>query len=312
MNRTKTIVIGIPTFKRPQGLARLLASIATQQAPFIPHVLVADNEGDQGAGLRVVEEVRSQGFPFPLTAIAVPERGISQVRNALMKAAFETLAADALAMVDDDERVEPGWIAALVDMQAQGNFDVVGGTVFPEFEATPPRWSDSLAVYWRTVYPAGSIDMIHGTTNVLLNRSLHERFPGALFDASFGLTGGGDKEFFTRLKREGAVFGFAADAVSHEFFDASRATKSWAVKRAYRIGSGDARIFKLYSTTFGEWAKEWVKLSIALALSPVLILVMSGSPAKQMRAVLMLTRQLGKLNGLFGKPPRVYETIHGK
>lgn len=312
MNKSKTIVIGIPTFKRPQGLARLLDSIAAQQTSFIPQVLVADNEGEQGAGLKVVEEVRSQGFPFPLTAIAVPERGISQVRNALMKHAFENLAADALAMVDDDERVESGWIAALVSMQAQGNFDVVGGVVFPEFETTPPQWSDSLAVYWRTIYPDGSIDMIHGTTNVLLNRSLHERFPDTFFDSSFGLTGGGDKEFFTRLKHKGAVFGFAADAVSHEFFDAGRATKSWAVKRAYRIGSGDARIFKLYSRTFGEWSREAVKLSTAFMLSPVLILVMVWSPSKQMRAVLMLTRQLGKLNGLFGKPPRVYETIYGK
>lgn len=312
MNKSKTIVIGIPTFKRPQGLARLLASIAEQQAPFIPHVLVADNEGEQGAGLKIIEEIRSQGFPFPLTAIAVPERGISQVRNALMKTAFENLAADALAMVDDDERVEPGWIAALVAMQRQGNFDVVGGAVLPEFETKPPRWSDSLVVYWRTIYPAGNVDMIHGTTSVLLSHSLHERFRGVFFDSSFGLTGGGDKEFFTRLKRKGAIFGFAADAVSHEFFDASRATKIWALKRAYRIGSGDARIFRKYTATLGGWIKEWAKLTTALALSPVLIILMAWSPSKQMRAVLSLARQLGKLNGLFGKPPRVYETIYGK
>jgi succinoglycan biosynthesis protein ExoM len=312
MNKSKTIVIGIPTFKRPQGLARLLASIAAQQAPFVPQVLVADNEGEQGAGLGVVEEIRRQGFPFPLTAVAVPERGISQVRNALMKHAFEHLGADALAMVDDDELVEPGWIAALVDMQAQGNFDVVGGTVYPEFETDPPRWSERLAIYWRPVHPGGGIDMIHGTTNVLLHRSVHERFPDTFFDASFALTGGGDKEFFTRLRRKGAVFGYAADAVSHEFFDAGRATKNWALKRAYRIGSGDARIFKKHAPTFGEWAKEMAKFTAALVLSPVLILAMAWSPSKHMRPVLMLARQLGKINGLLGKPPKVYEIIHGK
>lgn len=315
LSQAKKIVIGIPTFRRPQGLARLLASIADQQAPFIPHVLVADNEGKGGAGLKVVEEVRRNNFPFPLTAIPVPERGISQVRNALLKVAFEDLAADALAMVDDDERVEPDWLTCLVAMQQQHGFDVIRGKVLPEFAAPPPRWTRGLDIYHRQDddAPGGAAPIVYATDNVLLSKRIWELLPEAKFDPAFSLSGGGDAEFFTRLRKHGAKFGYVPWAVSHEMIHASRMTKRWAMQRAYRIGSGDARIFKLHAETTGEQLLFFSKLTGALAATPLLILLMCWSPSRRMRAILLLARQLGKINGLLGyRFPQVYKEIHGK
>jgi glycosyltransferase involved in cell wall biosynthesis len=312
MDQTKRIVIGIPTFRRPQGLARLLASIATQHVQFTPHVLVADNDKNDRQGLDVVELTKTNGYPFPLTGIVVQERGISQVRNALMRVAFEDLAADGLAMVDDDERVEPNWLVALAAMQEQGGFDVVGGQVLPDFEHPPPRWTFGLSIYWRKVHKPGVISMVHGTGNIFLSRSLHESFRGCVFDPHFGLTGGEDKEFFTRLKRQGASFGFAPEAISYEHISSSRMTRRWALQRAYRIGCGDARIFRLHVKSARYWACELVKLAAALTVSPLWIVVTAWSPARQMRGCMLLARQLGKLKDLLGSPPQVYKVIHGK
>ena len=312
MDQTKRVVVGIPTFRRPQGLTRLLASIAAQEVQFTPLVLVADNDSESKQGFAIVEQTRANGYPFPLTGIVVRERGISQVRNALMRIAFNDLAAEGLAMVDDDEHVEPNWLAALVSIQEQGEFDVVGGPVLPEFEHPPPRWVSGLSIYWRKVHKPGTISMVQGTGNIFLNRSLHERFHECVFDPFFGLTGGGDKEYFTRLKKKGATFGYAPDAISYEHISSSRMTRRWALQRAFRIGCGDARILRLHCNSEWKCIPELVKLFIALTVSPIWIVVTSWSPARQMRGCVMLARQLGKLIGLIGHPPQVYKVIHGK
>lgn len=312
MNQLK-VVIGIPTFKRPQGVRRLLESISKQVAGFEPMVLVADNEGDNGVGLATVQQVLAEGYPLPLKAIAVNERGISQVRNALMHEAFDNMQADLLAMIDDDEWVEPQWIASLVKVQQQTRADVVGGSVAPEFEVTPPAWAKGLHIYYQSdsTY-SGAVDLIDGTTNVLLSRHIVDAFPEERFDPFYSLVGGGDKEFFTRIKRRGATFAFAHEAQAHEIFGASRLTKKWALERAYRIGAGDIRIISKNNPTAVVWLRELSKLSAALVLSGVMFVLMFGVPHKKMKARLKLHRQFGKLSALFGKQKAVYQDIHGK
>ena len=312
MGSNKKIVIGIPTFRRPWGLSRLLASIAKLDVQFSINVLVADNDKDKRQGIAVVEQVRKDGFPFSIIGIVVPDRGISQVRNALMRNAFEILAADGLAMVDDDEIVETNWLSKLVAMQEKGGFDVVGGLTLPEFEESPPEWSKGLRIYWRRIHNPGAISIIQSTVNILLHRSLHERFRGCNFNPEFGLTGGEDKEFFTRLKQKGAKFGFATEAKSHEYISSSRMTRRWALQRAFRIGWSDARVFQLNMHRQKDSGYEVVKLSGALLISSICILSTIWSPNLQMKACMTLVRQFGKLNSLFGSPPQIYKVIHGK
>lgn len=311
MNQLK-VVIGIPTFKRPQGVRRLLESISKQVAGFEPMVLVADNEGDNGVGLATVQQILAEGYPLPLKAIAVNERGISQVRNALMHEAFDNMQADLLAMIDDDEWVEPQWIASLVKVQQQTNADVVGGSVAPEFEVAPPAWAKGLHIYYQSdsTY-SGTVDLIDGTTNVLLSRNIVDAYPEERFDPFYSLVGGGDKEFFTRIKRRGATFAFAHEAQAHEIFGASRLTKKWALERAYRIGAGDIRIISKNNPTAVIWLRELSKLSAALVLSGVMSVLMLGVPHKKMKARLKFARQLGKLSALKGTQKAVYAETHG-
>ncbi|MEE2024479.1 glycosyltransferase family 2 protein [Alkalimonas mucilaginosa] len=306
------VVIGIPTYKRPVGLHRLLDSIAKQSCDFTPIVLVADNEGDGGQGLQVAEQMKTEGYPWELHAIPVNERGISQVRNALMQYGFEQLNATHLAMIDDDEWVEPQWIAELVKVQLATGAEVVGGSVSPEFETERPDWAKGLHIYYESnPGVSGKTELIQGTTNVLLSRSIIENFPTERFDPFYSLVGGGDKEFFTRIKRLGASFAFAHQAQAHELFTASRLNKKWAIERAYRIGAGDMLIIKKQQPGFLTWVKEFSKLFFALILSLCLVLIYWLVPHKSMKARLKFTRQLGKLSALLGKQKVVYNKVHG-
>lgn len=307
------VVVGIPTFKRPKGLRRLLESIACQVADFELIVLVADNEGDNGSGLSVVKELLAEGYSLDLKSIAVHERGISQVRNALMYEAFNNMKADLLAMIDDDEWVESQWISSLVRVQQQTGADIVGGSVSPEFEISPPPWTKGLGIYYQIeAKQSGIVPLVSGTTNVLLSRSIADNYPGETFDPYYSLVGGGDKEFFTRLKHLGAVFAFAHDAQSHEIFGASRLTKKWAIERAYRIGAGDIRIISQNDPSLVAWLIELCKFSGAIPVAMIFYFLFFLVPSKKMKARLKIARQFGKLSALFGKQKHVYTTIHGK
>lgn len=306
------VVIGIPTFKRPVGLRRLLDSIAKQSCDFTPIVLVADNEGDGGQGLQVAEQMKAEGYPWELHAIPVNERGISQVRNALMQYGFEQLNATHLAMIDDDEWVESQWIAELVKVQLATGAEVVGGSVSPEFETERPDWAKGLHIYYESnPGVSGKTELIQGTTNVLLSRSIIENFPTERFDPFYSLVGGGDKEFFTRIKRLGAGFAFAHLAQAHEIFGASRLTKKWALERAHRIGAGDMRIILKNKPPLTTLLAECIKLVIAICVSWLKIGLFCFKPHKMMAARLKLARQLGKVSAFFSEQKNVYKQTHG-
>jgi succinoglycan biosynthesis protein ExoM len=313
VNQSIRVIIGLPTYKRPQGLARLLDSIAKQRVDFEVQVLVADNDSEQQEGMQTVARYQQQGFRFPLEAFVVADRGISQVRNALMQRAFVDYQADLLAMLDDDEWAEEDWLNSLVRVQRLTQADVVGGHVSPEFVVPPPDWVQGLEVY-PTPKPqqSGYVYLIYGTTNVLLSKSILIRFPGQMFDPFYALRGRGDVEFFKRLKRHGAIFAFSHRARSHEIFGASRLTKNWARERAFRDGGGDMRILLINNPSFKRLLIECVTIFGASIVACLKILFYVNKSHLQMAGQLLLMRQMGKIYALFGKYKQVYQQTHGQ
>ena len=304
--------MGIPTFRRPQGLLRLLDSIALQQVDFDVQVVVADNDSEQQQGVKAVQSYREKGFPFPLHVNIVQERGISQVRNSLIEIAFDKLDADLLAMLDDDEIAERNWLDELVSMQLATGAHVVGGHVTPEFEGEVPNWLQGLAIYYQDLPSLnGVVDLIEGTTNVLMHKAVVRDFPEQKFDLYYSLVGGGDKEFFQRLKLLGATFAFAEKARSHEYFSASRLTKAWAKERSFRIGAGDMRIILKYHRSATGMILELLKLVFAAGSALCQMIIYSDCAHKKMAATLLFYRQKGKVSALFGKQKAVYKNTHG-
>ncbi len=96
----REIVVAIPTFRRPQSLTRLLNALALLKTDASVTVIVADNDAEKHEGLDVCESLKD--YRWPLESFIAPERGIAQVRNALVERALSGRC-DFIAMLDDDE-----------------------------------------------------------------------------------------------------------------------------------------------------------------------------------------------------------------
>lgn len=304
------LVVGIATFKRPEGLANVLRSLSSTAVSGFT-VLVADNDSEKQQGRAVVEQLAAS-LPFEVKYTVVEQRGISYVRNHLLTHAFEHLNASMLAMIDDDERAEKGWLENLLVVKQQTNANVVGGRVCPEFTTPPPKWLNGLPIfYFDTARDSVEIELIEGTGNVLLDKSVYFELGQQRFDLFYALHGGGDKEYFTRLKLAGAKFAFANDAITYELFDTSRLTKSWAINRAYRIGGAEMRIVKLHFGQPRRLLLELLKISVALLLGLATQLLYCWHEPKRLKGRLLVARQLGKIAGLFANYKPEYIQTHG-
>jgi succinoglycan biosynthesis protein ExoM len=306
-----SIVIAIPTFKRRLGLERLLRSLAALETDAKLRVLVADNDADKYEGADLCARIGAN-YRWPLETFIVAERGIAQVRNALVERVLGDPTVAFVAMLDDDEWVEPQWLSALIDAQRRTNADVVRGSVLREFEAPPPIW----ALEWEGIAaidrPTGYDGMIEGIGNVLIARHCFERLSKPCFDLQFGLTGGEDKEFFVRLGKLGTQFTRTSDAVAHEYVPASRVRLNWSLKRAYRTGNTDMRIALKHSRSLGALLSELAKIAGAFLAFPFLSIVYSFNPVRRLDGVRKLYRAAGKVGALFGHRYQEYAVTHGR
>lgn len=307
----REVTIAIATFKRPHGLKRLLDSIAALKTHDDVFVLVADNDADGREGFNLCQELRWQ-YRFPLEAFIVPQRGIAQVRNALIAHALKRTTMMYIAMPDDDGAVEPGWLDALLRTQEETDAHVVAGAVEPAFDAPPPEWAENAPGIAPLHNTTGVIDMIHGTGNTLFTRAALELAGAPVFDPAYALTGGEDKELFTRLKAKGAVFAWCDEAVIRETMPASRVSLSWIMKRAYRIGNSDMRVFLQYRESFGAMVRELVKIGGAFVTAPLLTLIRLPQKNRRLDGLRLLCRAAGKVVALFGRHYNEYATTHGK
>ena len=304
------VVIAIPTYRRPRGLARLLASLAELETRANLTVLVGDNDAENHLGRDLCDVVHRIGYRWPLEAIVVAERGIAQNRNALVAAALEKPSMQFLAMLDDDEWVEPGWLDALLGAQQRFAADAVEGPVLG-MSAEGGDAEDYAGVATHRG-ASGIAETIEGAGNILIARTALERLEPPHFDPQFALSGGEDKDFFLRLKAHGARFAWSAEAVSYTAVPESRKGLGWTLARAYSVGNSDMRIFLKHHAGQGAMLRELIKIGAALLLSPPVALILWTSPNRRLEALRKLFRAAGKTAALFGSHYQEYSVIHGE
>jgi glycosyltransferase involved in cell wall biosynthesis len=306
------VLVGIPTFRRPMGLRRLLAALEKLATNAQVEVLVADNDIDGREGISLCEELRAREYRWPLNSISVKERGIAQARNALVGYALANSTSPFVAMLDDDEWPDIRWLDAFLLVQSQTRADALHGAVLRDFEKAPGAWASRCQGMAPQRGRTGPVGMIHGTANVLLSRAVLERIESPWFDPAFGLTGGEDKEFFTRLRDLGARFAWADDAIAFAHVPASRSTLGWALRRAYRVGNSDMRIFLKYEQNVRMRAFEAAKIGGAILLSPLQLVAHVASPGARTADLCRVWRAAGKIAAIFGTHYDEYATIHGR
>jgi GT2 family glycosyltransferase len=302
------IVVAIPTFRRPRSLTRLLEALAALETTANVTVLVADNDAERREGLAACAALKD--YRWPLDAFVAPERGIAQVRNALVERAL-FYPCDFIAMLDDDEWPEPGWLDAFLKVQAETGADALHGDILREFEAAPGRWAAKLDGIAPLLGETGRVAMIEGSGNIIVSRACVEGLAKPCFDPAFALSGGEDRDFFERLRRQGRCFAWAKEAVVHAFVPASRGNLGWGLRRAYRVGNSDMRVFLKHGHSFAEGTREAVKILGALLLFPVLFVILGIASNRAVDALRRLFRAAGKIAAIAGRTYNEYAVTHG-
>jgi succinoglycan biosynthesis protein ExoM len=299
------IVVAIPTFRRPGELARLLDALEKLETNDAVAVIVADNDAQGREGYLLCRKRAAEGYRWPLIPAIAAERGIAQARNVLVGHALERRGTAFIAMIDDDEWPAPQWLKAFMAAQVKTGAGALGGTIVFE-NADAPRWAASFDGLATIRKPDGAVAMLEGAGNIFLSRRAFEMLTPPWFDPDFGLTGGEDRDFFERLKRAGCHFAWADGAVAYAAPPAARATLEWVLKRAFRIGNTEMRIFLKYRPSFAARLDAYARLAAALLLLPIASVILAPVPNRAADALRRLCRNAGKLAALFGRRHNEY------
>jgi GT2 family glycosyltransferase len=250
------VSILVSTRDRPQMLDALLGDLS-----------VRAYDGD--VEIVVVEETDSPRAPEGAVYVPHPVRnkGIAFARNLAIKHASH----DLLVFVDDDCRVDSGWLSRLLDVFADKSvMGVQGGVTVPR-NTNAIGWAESLLGF-----PGGGIARIHesgggpqetleiSTLNAAYRKSVVERVGGFPMAARFG---GEDYLLAKRVAEHGRLL-FVPDAVvRHQARGSLPAIWHWFVRR----GRAEFELWRsgLAPEGFGAWM---LRASLGMKLAPLLLL----------------------------------------
>ncbi len=290
------VVVCVPTYRRPQQLARLLRSLAMQTGVGPFEIVVGNNED---RALTSYAELSAAGLPA-IRVVPVATRGVSAVRNAMVA---DVLArrpdARWIACLDDDQEPAGDWLSRLVAAGVAHDADLVGG---PVTRPAPVRtfWSHGAADTSYLPIAGGSVATLNEAGNLLLSTRFLRSLDRPPFALDFGRTGGEDYEFFLFARSRGARLVWAPDAHVVEPLPGDRLTFTSFVWRFYAIAAYQARADRRY---LGAWhvvrtaAREAVRGPVWVVRS----LIRDRSPVRAVGIVVQHASIVaGRLVGLFG------------
>ncbi len=234
----RRVVICISTLHRPEGLARILRSLAAQTVgdpeSVELRVVVVNNDPDDPRPASEAGRVRAS-TGLDVEVLSEPRRGVAPPRNRGLGRAVElTDEGDLIGFLDDDEEVNPEWLSEMLRVKRDHAAEIVTGPVVPRFEAAPPAWVLEGGFFAASRHATGSTRPWAFTNNVILDAALPQRLD-IWFDESF-LRLSEDRHFFQRLARTGARIVWAADAPVIDHVPVSRTTAGWLIRRMRTVG----------------------------------------------------------------------------
>jgi glycosyltransferase involved in cell wall biosynthesis len=244
------LTVLICTHDRAPLLAKTLSSlnVAHRLPGWSIDILVAANAcGDSTHALlddyrRVAGE---QGW-LPLTWFAEATPGKSHALNS----ALPRVRSDIVAFVDDDHRVDPGYLIAICHAaEAHPEADLFCGRILPDWDGSEPPWVHDSGPYRIYPLPVPRFDQgdvsreltpeqaVPGGGNLFLRTPWLARVGS--FDTAMGPTGhdlGGseDLDWVLRALHLGARLRYVPEAVQHHFVDTDRLTLRYMLKKAYK------------------------------------------------------------------------------
>lgn len=224
-----------PTVRRPDGLKAAVRSLFAQEGVDLGELELVVVDNDPAASARNVVEALAAEAPFPVRYLHEPEPGVANARNAALAATQSEF----IAFLDDDEEAPPGWLAALLSVQARFQADAVFGPVQGRAPAQVIRHRAYLERFFSREGPSqsGPIEHYYGCGNSLVRRAALPD-PERPFSSIRNHIGGEDDLLFGQMKAAGARFAWAAEGFVWEDPVPARLTLRYALPRAFAYGQG--------------------------------------------------------------------------
>lgn len=303
---TKIAVI-IITYRRPQGLQRVLTGLGRQKyivATQPPHLIaiVVDNDKEPSAA-SIVQDFNEKN-KLQARYIHEPTQGIPIARNAGLAAVPEDF--DFLCFIDDDEWPGETWIDELLKTQHINQADCVLGAVIPIFPESAPEWIVKSRVFdsWR--FPDNARLKEAASNNVLISNKFIKNHKHK-FDERMRMTGGSDYLFFKQANSLGMRIFWSDHAPVFEDVPMSRLTMRWITQRQYRLGNTFSVSEYLAGSKIGLLVlaiKGVLRIGLGIVMLPSVIF----SYYYGMKGISHILRGSGTLAGIFGHAHQEYSS----
>jgi succinoglycan biosynthesis protein ExoM len=301
------IAITVCTYRRPAGLARLLASLGRMRLTCLDDrqiTLVTVDNSPEGSAETAARTGQGR---FALQYVHEPRKGLAYARNAALEAAFE-LGASRAAFIDDDEAAHPDWLESLHRaLNASSDAAAALGPVLPVFETAPPPWLP-VEAYAKQPRLSARTALEGYTCNALVALAPVHAL-GVRFDPRFNDTGGEDVAFFEALIAGGCELAWSEDALVYEFIPRERMRAGWLLRRWYRTGNSAAvaQAAPSASARASAFGRGVLRLGYGSArIAAAVPAALRGQPEAVIGSFYTACRGAGYIAGAFGSTYREY------
>ena len=266
--------IVIATYNRSAMLMQTLQSVVEQTLPREEWECVVVNNNSSDSTATDFEAFAARYPDYNLRMVLEPNQGLSYARNRGIRESE----GEYIAIVDDDERIAPEFVASYVALFDQVPDAVAaGGPIVAEYPTGRPRWMSSFTerpiantMYFGDAVREFQRGRVPAGCNMALRRSAVRRY--GVFDTSLGyvgetLIGGEESDLFERLQIAEAKYYYVPKAVMYHIIPKEKLTTEYLSRLSYNVGVSQLRRARYYHRKGRVRAKECVKWLATLALA---------------------------------------------
>lgn len=276
----------IATYNRSQSLVQVLESVVCQNAPLKEWECVVVNNNSTDDTVERFNRFVARHPEHNIRMVVETNQGLSYARN---RGISESVG-QYVAIIDDDERIAPEFIAAYIDLfDSTPDAMAAGGPIVAEYPTGRPRWMSTYTerpiantMYFGSEvreFPRGRVP---GGGNMALRRDAVRRY--GVFDTSLGyvgdsLIGGEESDLFERLQIAGAKYYYVPKAVMYHIIPEEKLSAKYLARLSYNVGVSQLRRARYYHRKGRVRLKELVKWAATLLLCLWYLLTLRWSKA---------------------------------
>lgn len=241
------ITVVICTHNRAGLLARTIASLNEASRPVEgAAILVVANCCSDATHNILDAATQTTGDGLPLRWLAEPTKGKSHALNLALREVRTPL----VAFVDDDQRVDPGYLVAICQTaQSTPDAALICGQLLPDWDGSEPAWAHDQGPYRIYPLPVPHFDLgpqpqwltaeaeLPSGGNIVVRRAWIQRigpFSTELGPVGHDLGGAEDSEWFLRALRLGAKLLYSPTIVQRHHIEPERLRLSYLLRMTYR------------------------------------------------------------------------------